>query len=502
MLNAQSLQAHYIDIEMDPFICQSDIIAICETHLNNDLPDAFKSYKYQYYLNKGSKGIAFLSKIKPLDVKKYDTDFCSVIVGKYEKFNIINLYRYPNRPIIDQFIQLITSLLTTNTTTIICGDINIDLIKSPNNKFTQSLTHLGFTQHVQYPTYKTGSLLDHVYISTQDDLTCEIENNHPLYFSDHDAILFLINIPQINKWNTKSDQNETIILYVSKETKGKQYQTKKKTIRKSKFKTDKHESNKLVKLVKQLFISPIQKYKLQRHYRFVSKKLITETENTKIIIVKEDKKLIIKHIIYKKNKTKTTEMNNLKIGYIISKINDINIDNIGQDVNYINILKALPQKISITTIKYQQKNINEHESIQKQYSQNEYLIYVHNKYSCNEKTCYKRILQEILTREKIEVQINSNIEHFLSIWNGKVPTEGRILQTHDIDTCQMLIMYMKEIFSEQHLQWTMIELNKQFIYIEHDYLEEKILPECLFQYFCYLFMIDTNHVKCIISKLK
>ena len=75
---------------------------------------------------------------------------------------------------------------------VICGDMNLDLIKYPNNKLTNSLQNLGFSQLVNETTHIQGGIIDHVYFYSPQHAKCTLYKIHPLYYSDHDAVTFLL----------------------------------------------------------------------------------------------------------------------------------------------------------------------------------------------------------------------------------------------------------------------------------------------------------------------
>ena len=57
----------------------------------------------------------------------------------------------------------VVTILNLSRTVIICGDININLDKFLQNKFSKSLFNLGFIQLVNSPTHILGGIIDHVY---------------------------------------------------------------------------------------------------------------------------------------------------------------------------------------------------------------------------------------------------------------------------------------------------------------------------------------------------
>ena len=195
-LNVRSLVKHSKDIENDVCLNKSDILCLIETWLTSDPEDMFSNYEHKYYINTRSKGIALLSKIKPIVVSKLSTDFCSIIVASYEKFDLLTVYRFADGGNISECVEALIDLINLSKTTIICGDINIDILSKPHNQFTEALVSLGFAQKVNSPTHLLGGLIDHIYVRDGDDHAGIISDVflHPLYFSDHDGCSFRLKL--------------------------------------------------------------------------------------------------------------------------------------------------------------------------------------------------------------------------------------------------------------------------------------------------------------------
>ena len=66
-LNIRSLKKHFIDLKLDAFLQQSDIICINETWLESDPEEKLPDF-HRYFLNLRSKGIALYSKVKQIQV--------------------------------------------------------------------------------------------------------------------------------------------------------------------------------------------------------------------------------------------------------------------------------------------------------------------------------------------------------------------------------------------------------------------------------------------------
>ena len=194
--NVRSLAKHGKDVENDAWINKSDILCIIETWLTSDLEDMFANYEHHFYINTRSKGIALLSKIKPIVVTKLSTDFCSIITACFEKFDLLTVYRFAEGRNINECVEALIDLINLSKTTVITGDINIDILSEPHNGFTAALMSLGFVQKVTSPTHLLGGLIDHIYVRDGDDHAGIISDVflHPLYFSDHDGCSFRLKL--------------------------------------------------------------------------------------------------------------------------------------------------------------------------------------------------------------------------------------------------------------------------------------------------------------------
>lgn len=193
-LNVRSLQAHRQDMEGDEFIMNSDILAIQETWLEADMATPFRGY-HEFYVHGRSKGIALLTRVKPLNVVSFQTDCCSVILAQYENFDLINLYRFSSSTDVRQFTKDILPLINTTRVQIIVGDTNLDLLKNENNFFTQSLQNWKFVQKVSSSTHIQSGILDHIYFFTpRPGVSCTIYKLHPQYWSDHYCVSVCLNM--------------------------------------------------------------------------------------------------------------------------------------------------------------------------------------------------------------------------------------------------------------------------------------------------------------------
>ena len=184
-LNARSLQQHYMDLQKDLFIMNSDIIAIQETWLDSEPSLSIPKF-HQYYVHAGSKGIALLTKARPINIEKLFTEHCSLIKASFQQFDLINVYRFSGDTGIHLFTEDVLPFLDKTRTQVIVGDININLLQNPHNSFTKTLEQSGFQQIVDRSTHVLGGLIDHVYFcSPYSDVSCVLFKYHTVFWSDH-----------------------------------------------------------------------------------------------------------------------------------------------------------------------------------------------------------------------------------------------------------------------------------------------------------------------------
>ena len=191
-LNVRSLNQHFEDLQNDQFLQKSDILCLTETWLSDYLENTGKYYSY--FINNGSKGVALFSVIQPVNVEKLSSNLASIIIASYESFDLILVYRFSENANVHEFTEEIVNILNLSRTVIICGDFNINLAKFPHNKFSKSLFNLGFIQLVNNPTHILGGIIDHVYLYSTNMSTCSLYKIYPVYYSDHDAISFSLQL--------------------------------------------------------------------------------------------------------------------------------------------------------------------------------------------------------------------------------------------------------------------------------------------------------------------
>ena len=184
-LNARSLKQHCEDMKKDDFIMKSDIVCLQETWIEKDPSIPITDFE-EHYVNGGSKGIALLTRPNPLKILKFQSETCSVIKAIYDKFDLMNIYKFSGALNIKDFTDEILPLIDLSRTQILLGDFNINLMTNSQNHFTQSLQHLGFQQMVSSPSHVLGGLIDHIYFfSPNCEHSAKLYKSHTVFWSDH-----------------------------------------------------------------------------------------------------------------------------------------------------------------------------------------------------------------------------------------------------------------------------------------------------------------------------
>jgi hypothetical protein len=97
---------------------------------------------------------------------------------------------------IQQYLNYLANVLNMYTIDLVFGDFNIDFLNDSQHQPLRLLMESSsLKQVVNYPTFISGSLLDHVYVRTT---SLYIIQNVVInvYYSDHDAIRLIIQYRQ------------------------------------------------------------------------------------------------------------------------------------------------------------------------------------------------------------------------------------------------------------------------------------------------------------------
>ncbi|CAG2211667.1 unnamed protein product [Mytilus edulis] len=121
---------------------------------------------------------------------------CIVIFIKEINTNLVLIYRtetYPSSVFLDELYEVLISLPqeNENTSTIVLGDFNQDVLKK-NSSIEQFMAKQGFSQVVSHPTTDGDTLIDHVYLYGNLQISAEIIQT---YYSYHNMVSLNIKLP-------------------------------------------------------------------------------------------------------------------------------------------------------------------------------------------------------------------------------------------------------------------------------------------------------------------
>ena len=210
-LNIMNLKNNFKYVAEDPTLGMADIICLSETWLKDEDDDeSFQIEDYEAKFNSIGPGKGIASFYKP-NIFSHKED-CKLTGGQISKFesdevDVIHIYRSQEQRI-ETIIEGIRPMINESKVTVVCGDINICLLKTPNNKITQYLTSLGLKQLNKEASHIAGGHIDHMYLSQDATTRATMERYSPFY-SDHDALCLNIQEgdPQVR------DELSFLILY-------------------------------------------------------------------------------------------------------------------------------------------------------------------------------------------------------------------------------------------------------------------------------------------------
>jgi exonuclease III len=183
-----------------------DILMLQETWLTEQDNERYNILGFKkHFNNAGSvKGIAvYYRKEMFQHVADISQENMQLTKFKTGKLDIITVYRSEKGNSVEM-LNHITTLITQERLTIICGDLNICyIIANKNNRITKHLKNSNFKQVVKYPTHIRGRLIDHVYHNLNNEL---IVNQYTPYYTDHDGICVIIKQHLENQKIRKSEK--------------------------------------------------------------------------------------------------------------------------------------------------------------------------------------------------------------------------------------------------------------------------------------------------------
>ena len=190
-LNCRSMKNKFEHIKADKSLLKSNVIILTETWLEQGQPgNEYQLVNYKVNLNNRGRGKGIASYFDHKFEHSEDTNLEGISLTKItsEKLDVIGIYRSKEGNVMN-LITYLEDLINEEKTTIIGGDLNICVLKQPNNYVTKGLKEIGFTQIVTKATHIEGGLIDHVYIKEGPSMKFSwVIEDFPKYYSDHDGL--------------------------------------------------------------------------------------------------------------------------------------------------------------------------------------------------------------------------------------------------------------------------------------------------------------------------
>ncbi|XP_071176421.1 uncharacterized protein [Mytilus edulis] len=213
--NIQGLIPHINDIRSNSDILSANFVCLTETWLKNETVPCLKGFNF-LHKNRFSSYPSKKNVFKQLKRKKnggvgiyigHDQQCCPitldsvnmeciVIFIKEINTNLVLIYRtetYPSSVFLDELYEVLFSLPqeNENTSTIVLGDFNQDVLKK-DSSIEQFMAKQGFSQVVSHPTTDGDTLIDHVYLYGNLQISTEIIQT---YYSYHNMVSLNIKLP-------------------------------------------------------------------------------------------------------------------------------------------------------------------------------------------------------------------------------------------------------------------------------------------------------------------
>ena len=201
-LNVMNLVNNMKNVEADPTLGRADIINLSETWITSEDQESELLLKgYQASFNNAGRGKGIVSFFKqdvfgPNAVTHHQLPGAQITKLGSEKVDIIHVYRSQDQ-CIAPMLDIIYRLVDSNKTTVICGDFNICLKKTPNNTVTQQLTDMKMEQLNKEATHIAGGHIDHMYLKRMNSRTSATLERYAPYYTDHDALCLTLDLTSL-----------------------------------------------------------------------------------------------------------------------------------------------------------------------------------------------------------------------------------------------------------------------------------------------------------------
>ena len=194
-LNCRSLTKHFDDIKSDHLLLKSDLIALQETWIYDDI--ATKDLQLgNYHLHLNSKGrgkgiaIYFKKDIFSLDID-INEDSCQITKLTSNNIDIIVLYRSQSGNLMN-LAKNLDNMVVNEKPTLVIGDFNFCYTDNSYNPTKKYFQENSFHQIISEPTHIEGNIIDQAHARDENQIHSYTSELHSKYYSDHRALAILI----------------------------------------------------------------------------------------------------------------------------------------------------------------------------------------------------------------------------------------------------------------------------------------------------------------------
>lgn len=213
-VNIQSLTPHLDELRCDLSTKRPAAVFLSETWLNSAHDDGsltvngYKLFRNDRSSDRRGGGVAiflknqYKARILSKSTKDGESEFLFIEVSLLSTNMLLGcIYKPPNCSHLLNFYTSLINYCGQYQHIIICGDLNINLLKSGSisNEYLSTILGLGLeVVNMEWPTHFQGepSLLDHVLVSEKSRISKYQQLSTP-YFSKHDLVFAVYDVPQI-----------------------------------------------------------------------------------------------------------------------------------------------------------------------------------------------------------------------------------------------------------------------------------------------------------------
>ena len=196
-VNIYNIKSKLRDIQCDEIFSHVDVISFNETHLSKQecLSGTMPGTKDDYSVFRRDRdgvggGVALFVKSAclPLPIPlNTSLEVVAVKLSHPVDMTIVSVYRPPTtnlKHFTDEMCAVIANIHDKKICVV--GDFNVDVLSKKHTIFSSMFQDNGYIQVVSEPTRDSGTLIDHVYVIGDMDVTCDVID---CYYSDHDFVM-------------------------------------------------------------------------------------------------------------------------------------------------------------------------------------------------------------------------------------------------------------------------------------------------------------------------